>query len=221
MAVYTQTITAEIIWGCNYQGWKKGCEASSLFCWSPSHVQVGGLCSASPCPGSAQSRMKLVLVGNWGCWGSSSESCWWLPAKSPGKWVEKLHRGFHGLEQTLGALIFLHSRNWSCRRFNMSQQHSLQNRRVLFLSPARRQGSLSLPLPSCWNGESSRFHQRSPGRTTTICHCQQPVSWVHDSLQSCKPRHFQAWVISFCLGRSRRAAHRGGGGSRIQPCREN
>lgn len=64
------------------------------------------------------------------------------------------------------------------------------------------------------------FIRGGPGKTTTICHCQQPVSWVHDSLQSCKPGHFQTWVISFCLGRSQRAAHRGGGGSRIQPCRE-
>lgn len=141
MAVWTQMITAEIIWGCNYQGWKNAVK-HGLFCWSPSRVQVGGSCSTPPCPGSAQTRMKLVLMGNWGCWSSSFESCWWLPAKSLRKWVEKVHQGLRGSGQTLGDLVSLHSWCWPCGGFNMSQQHSLQNWRGLFHSSARREESL-------------------------------------------------------------------------------
>ena len=55
MAVYTQTITTEIIWGCNYQGWKKGCEA---FGFSSADLQAMSrwVVRAQPLPAQALLR---------------------------------------------------------------------------------------------------------------------------------------------------------------------
>lgn len=69
----------------------------------------------------------------------------------------------------MGELKSLHHRCWPWRRFSMSQQCLLQNKRRLFPSSARRKESLSLPRRVL----ESRLWQLSPEETHD-CHCQWP-----------------------------------------------
>lgn len=69
----------------------------------------------------------------------------------------------------MGELKSLHRRCWPWRRFSMSQQCLLQNKRRLFPSSARRKESLSLPRRVL----ESRLWQLSPEETHD-CHCQWP-----------------------------------------------
>lgn len=101
--------------------------------------------------------------------------------------------------------MFFLCRYWLCRRFNMFQHHGTGGDYLPILQGGREVCPFPCPAAGIVNPIDSI--RGSPGRTTTIDHCQQPTSWVRDSLQSHKLGHSQTGVIRLGLRSCQRASH--------------